>query len=239
MTSALSQAWRGRVIVPFALIISLALSACGQSSDSLDPTAAATNTATVTQEPVETSVSSFSEGSGDVPQWDSPPEMQLEEGVDYQARLVTNKGEIVVDLFESEAPLAVNNFVFLAREGYYENVPFHRVVSGFVIQSGDPTGTGRGGPGYEFQDEPVVGDYERGVLAMANRGPNTNGSQFFITLSDLSGRLPKAYTIFGNVIEGMEAVDEIAAVPVEQGAGGEMSSPTEPVFIESVEILER
>lgn len=223
----------------FVTLAALTISACGQSSSGVDPTAEPTNTATATEVPETTEEPEFYEGSGEVPQWNEPPEMQLEEGVDYQARIQTNKGEILVDLLESDAPITVNNFVFLAREGYYENVPFHRVVSGFVIQSGDPTGTGSGGPGYEFQDEPVVGDYERGVLAMANRGPNTNGSQFFITLDDLSGRLPKAYTIFGQVVDGMDSVDEIAAVPVQQGAGGEMSSPTEPVFIENVEILEQ
>ena len=169
-------------------------------------------------------------------QWQSPPEMQLEAGTDYRARLHTNKGEIVVDLFEEEAPQTVNNFVFLTEQGYYSNVPFHRVLEGFVIQSGDPTGTGRGGPGYSFADEPISRDYTRGTLAMANAGPNTNGSQFFITLQDLSGRLPKNYTIFGEVVEGMDIVDAIAAVPVERSASGEVSSPTEPVFIESVEI---
>lgn len=219
--------------------VALMFSACGQSSSSVDPTAEPTNTATATEVSAETVEPTVGEGSGEVPQWNEPPAMQLEDDVDYRARILTNKGEVVVDLLESDTPTTVNNFVFLAREGYYENVPFHRVLSGFVIQSGDPTGTGSGGPGYEFEDEPVVGDYERGVLAMANRGPNTNGSQFFITLDDLSGRLPKAYTIFGQVVEGMDAVDEIAAVPVEQGAGGEVSSPTEPVFIENVEIVEQ
>lgn len=230
----------------------LMLAACGDDSGGVDPTEPPANTATSEPAPTDSDDASASddevatenesagaptEGTGEIMQWDSPPEIQLEAGTDYQARLQTNKGEIVVDLFEEDAPKAVNNFVFLTEQGFYTNVPFHRVLEGFVIQSGDPTGTGRGGPGYQFEDEPVTRDYTRGILAMANAGPNTNGSQFFITLQDLSGRLPKNYTIFGEVIEGLDTVDAIASVPVQQGASGEASSPTEPVFIESVEII--
>lgn len=170
-------------------------------------------------------------------QWEAPPTMQLESGTDYRARMTTNKGDIVINLFQNDAPVTVNNFVFLSEQDFYQNVPFHRVVSGFVIQAGDPTGTGRGGPGYQFEDEPVTRDYTRGTVAMANAGPDTNGSQFFIVLSDLTNQLPKNYTIFGEVVEGMDAVDAIASVPVEQGPSGERSKPTEEVFIEDVEIL--
>jgi peptidylprolyl isomerase len=164
--------------------------------------------------------------------------MMLEQGKDYGAVLHTNKGDIVVDLDENGAPKTVNNFVFLANEDYYTNVPFHRIISGFMIQTGDPTGTGSGGPGYRFADEPITKDYERGTLAMANAGPNTNGSQFFICHDDLTakGQLQKNYTIFGKVVEGMDVVDAIAAVPVKPNARGENSVPTEPVTIESVEI---
>lgn len=207
------------------LICAALFAACGESAEDPGAGEQARNTATSTEEVVE------------MQQWESAPEMNLESGVDYQARLVTNKGDILIDLFEADAPVTVNSFVFLANEGFYENVPFHRVVSGFVIQSGDPTGTGRGGPGYRFNDEPVTRDYTQGTVAMANSGPNTNGSQFFITLADLTGRLPKNYTIFGQVTEGQEVVDAIAAVPVERGPSGEESSPTEPVFIENVEII--
>jgi cyclophilin family peptidyl-prolyl cis-trans isomerase len=171
-------------------------------------------------------------------QWASPPAMQLEDGKNYFARLKTNKGEIVVDLDEAGAPLTVNNFVFLAEQGYYTNVPFHRIISGFMIQTGDPTGTGRGGPGYRFADEPVTKPYARGTLAMANAGRNTNGSQFFICHQDLTGRLGPDYTIFGNVTEGIEVVDSIASVPVTLDASGrERSKPAEPVTLESVEIF--
>lgn len=169
-------------------------------------------------------------------QWDQPPEMQLEEGADYQAVLTTSHGEVVINLLADDAPMTVNNFVFLAEQGFYQNVPFHRVISGFMIQTGDPTGTGAGGPGYRFEDEEVTRDYEPGTVAMANAGPNTNGSQFFIVHGDLRGQLPKNYTIFGEVTEGMDVVDAIANVPVQPSRTGEMSSPTEDVHIESVEI---
>jgi cyclophilin family peptidyl-prolyl cis-trans isomerase len=172
-------------------------------------------------------------------QWSNPPAMQLEENQDYVATIKTNRGEIVINLLESEVPVTVNNFVFLAEQGYYENAPFHRVIKGFMIQTGDPTGTGAGGPGYRFDDEPVTRDYVPGAVAMANAGPNTNGSQFFIVHADLRGHLAKNYTIFGEVIEGMEVVDDIANVPVRASARGEMSAPTEDVYIESVEIQTR
>lgn len=221
------------------------LGACGDADEDLDPTEAPRNTAT--PEPTATVTrDASSAGAQDAPptkgfdelqQWDAPPAMMLEDGVDYRARIITNFGDVTVDLFEGEAPNTVNNFVFLANQGFYENVPIHRVLAGFVIQSGDPTGTGTGGPGYRFADEPVVRDYTRGTLAMANAGPNTNGSQFFITLADLSGQLPKNYTIFGEVVEGLDVVDQIAQVPVQRGPSGEASSPTEPVFIENIEII--
>src|SRR5690606_9575244 len=105
------------------------------------------------------------------------------------------------------APMSVNNFVTLARKGYYDGLKFHRVEPGFVIQGGCPEGTGRGGPGYKFADEPVQGEYTKGAVAMANAGPDTNGSQFFICLDDLTGRLPKQYNLFGHVTSGIEAVD--------------------------------
>ena len=150
------------------------------------------------------------------------------------ATLTTDKGDIVVDLFTDGAPKAANNFLDLAKKGYYDGVIFHRIVPGFVIQGGDPTGTGRGGPGYTFDDEPFKGDYYRGTLAMANAGPNTNGSQFFICLDDLSGgRLPKKYTIFGAVTSGMDVVDQIAA-----GRTGAQDRPVEPVKIQKVTVAE-
>ncbi|MDP9359531.1 MAG: peptidylprolyl isomerase [Chloroflexota bacterium] len=164
--------------------------------------------------------------------------MALEQGKRYTATLATNKGTIQVEFFPEGAPATVNNFVSLAREGYYDGTPFHRIVKGFVIQGGDPTGTGTGGPGFQFADEPVSRDYEKGILAMANAGPNTNGSQFFIVLGDLRGSLPKNYTIFGRVTEGMDVVDAIAATPTRRGRSGENSIPTEDVTLERVTISE-
>ena len=150
------------------------------------------------------------------------------------ATISTDKGDIVVELFTEDAPKAANNFLDLARKGFYDGVIFHRVVPGFVIQGGDPEGTGRGGPGYKFADEPFSGDYHRGTLAMANAGPNTNGSQFFICLADLSGgRLPKNYTIFGQVTKGLDVVDAIAA-----GKVGANDRPNEPVKMKKVTVNE-
>lgn len=145
-------------------------------------------------------------------QYSSPPAMTIDPAAKYTATIETNYGNIVAELFPDQAPMTVNSFVFLAREGYFDGVKFHRVVNGFVIQTGDPTGTGAGGPGYRFPDEPVTLDYTAGTLAMANAGPNTNGSQFFITLADLTGRLPKNYTILGRVSEGMDVVTKIGGV---------------------------
>jgi cyclophilin family peptidyl-prolyl cis-trans isomerase len=149
------------------------------------------------------------------------------------ATIATDKGDIVIDLHADDAPRAANNFAELARKGFYDGVIFHRVVPGFVIQGGDPTGTGRGGPGYHFEDEPFSGDYVRGAVAMANAGPNTNGSQFFICLEDLSGRLPKKYTLFGRVTAGMDVVDAIAADRIGPG-----DRPLEPVAMTSVSVSE-
>ena len=158
-----------------------------------------------------------------------------------RATIATEKGDIEVDLFTNDAPKASQNFVDLARKGFYDDVVFHRVIPGFVIQAGDgqygkkaslDTGrVGTGGPGYTFADEPVSGDYARGALAMANAGPNTNGSQFFICHQDLTGRLPKNYTLFGQVTKGMDVVDAIVAAP-----RNSRDLPDEPVAMTSVTI---
>ncbi len=164
--------------------------------------------------------------------WNTPPEFTIDPSKDYTAVLATNHGDVTISLAADRSPIAVNNFVFLAGEGFYDGVIFHRVVPGFVIQGGDPDGTGRGGPGYRFRDElEGPGDYSRGTVAMANAGPNTNGSQFFICLADVG--LPHAYTIFGAVTDGMDAVDAIAAIPTDRS-----DRPTEPAVIESVTVRE-
>ncbi len=172
-------------------------------------------------------------------QYEKPFEQTIDAAKTYTAKLETNKGTIEAEFYPEDAPVTVNNFVSLAKDGYYDGTPFHRIVPGFVIQGGDPTGTGSGGPGYNFVDEPVSKDYERGTFAMANAGPNTNGSQFFIVLQDLKGQLPKNYTIFGKVTSGLEAVDAIAATPVKRGRGGENSTPTENVTLEKVTVEEK
>ncbi|MEY4388490.1 MAG: hypothetical protein RLZZ432_209 [Chloroflexota bacterium] len=146
------------------------------------------------------------------------------------ARIDTSVGVIEFELLEELAPKAASNFATLAKSGFYDGVIFHRVIPGFVIQGGDPEGTGRGGPGYQFEDEPVTLPYRRGTVAMANAGPNTNGSQFFICLQDLP-QLPPKYTIFGQVTAGLSVVDAIAAAPTAAG-----DRPVDPVTMKAVTV---
>ena len=153
------------------------------------------------------------------------------------AILQTEKGNITISLNTDQTPITVNNFVTLAKKGFYNKTIFHRIIKGFMIQGGDPKGDGTGGPGYKFADEPFTGEYTRGTIAMANSGPNTNGSQFFIMHAD--NPLPKNYVIFGKVISGIETVDAIAESPVQPSSSGESSSPLTPVKILSVEIKEK
>ena len=147
--------------------------------------------------------------------YSSPPSMSIDLSKSYTALIKTNLGDITVELFQDTAPNTVNNFVSLSKDNYYDNVIFHRVISGFMIQGGDPSGTGHGDmgkyPGYKFDDElDSPRDYTKGILAMANAGPNTNGSQFFIMHNDYP--LPYQYTIFGNVTKGLDVVDNIASM---------------------------
>lgn len=163
-----------------------------------------------------------------------------DEGIDSRATvtatITTSCGVFTLDLDPEAAPIAVNSFVFLARQGFFDGIPIHRVSPGFVIQTGDPEGSGFGGPGYTFEDElpPADTTYDEGVLAMANSGPDTNGSQFFVTVADVS--LPPNFTIFGSLAEGRETLEEVLAVPLGANAGGEFSRPLESIYIESVEI---
>jgi peptidyl-prolyl cis-trans isomerase B (cyclophilin B) len=158
-------------------------------------------------------------------QWNQPPEMLIDEDRVFQVEMKTSRGTIQLELYPEHAPRTVNNFVFLAQEGFYDGVTFHRVIDNFMIQGGDPTGTGRGGPGYRFEDElddnPL--SHKAGVISMANAGPNTNGSQFFITHSP-QPHLDGKHTVFGQVVEGKDVVDSIQqgdtilAVNVEKSA---------------------
>lgn len=167
-----------------------------------------------------------------VKQYDSPPEQTIDLDKTYKATLDTNHGEIEIEFDAASSPRTVNNFVFLARDGFYDGVIFHRVIEDFMIQGGDPTGTGRGGPGYRFRDETEgEGSYTRGTVAMANAGPNTNGSQFFICHSDVG--LPHSYTIFGRVTTGMDTVDSIATTDTDRN-----DRPHEDVVIKKVTVTE-
>ncbi|WP_336314051.1 peptidylprolyl isomerase [Iamia majanohamensis] len=139
-----------------------------------------------------------------------PPEMQIDTDTRYEVVLGTTKGEITMVLDPALAPVTVNNFVVNARDGFYTGLTFHRVVPEFVIQGGDPEGTGRGGPGYTFADEPVRAEYTLGAVAMANAGPDTNGSQFFICIDDCTRKLGKQYNLFGYVTSGIEVAQSIA-----------------------------
>ena len=152
----------------------------------------------------------------------------------YTATMVTSKGTMTIALDPAGAPRTVNNFVVLARYHYFDGIVFHRIIPGFVIQGGDPEGSGRGGPGYRFEDElPRAGRYEVGSLAMANAGPNTNGSQFFIISGPDGARLPLSYSLFGKVVSGLDVVAALDAV----GTPGQ-GRPKEKVVIESVTIIE-
>jgi len=165
--------------------------------------------------------------------FDGPPPMCIDVNKRYSAHIVTSKGDLVIALDPVAAPKTVNNFVFLARYHYYEGIVFHRVIPGFVLQGGDPTGTGTGGPGYKFEDElPRSGRYELGSLAMANAGPNTNGSQFFVISGPSGVRLPPQYSLFGKVIDGLDVVAAIDAIGTQSG------KPKELVTISSVTITE-
>lgn len=215
-------------------LLALVLTACGSAESTTIPTIETRPTTAPTAEVAPTEASTGrpttapSDGSntsspGMPKQYASEPAMTIDVNKQYIATLKTQKGDIVIELNAKNAPRTVNNFVFLAREGFYDNVTFHRVIPGFMAQGGDPTGTGMGGPGYQF-----VNEYEdttsnllfdkAGVLAMANAGPNTNGSQFFITLAPALHLTPDAYTIFGQVTAGQDVVDQIT--PRDPNMGG-------------------
>lgn len=162
------------------------------------------------------------------------PSMEIDQNKEYSAVLHTTEGDVEIAFTTKQTPITVNNFVTLAKKSFYNGTIFHRVIKGFMIQGGDPTGTGGGGPGYQFDDEPFEGEYTRGTVAMANAGPDTNGSQFFIMHADVP--LPKDYVIFGHVTKGLDVVDKIAGAEVKMSDMGEMSVPVKPVQVKSVDI---
>lgn len=162
------------------------------------------------------------------------PDMIIDTSKEYQALIQTNRGDIKVELYASDTPKTVNNFVYLAQNNFYQGTIFHRVIKDFMIQGGDPTGTGMGGPGYKFEDEDSSNKLVKGSLAMANSGPDTNGSQFFIVTTESTPWLDGKHTNFGQVIEGMDVVEKIAQVKT-----GAQDKPIEPVVIEGVEIIKK
>ena len=223
--------------------VAIVLASCGDDpTSSEDPTPADSSAAA--DEDIEGNCWSVEdrslEGSTNVPnqqQWSSAPEMQIDPAGSYVATVNTSEGTFKFDLLTGEAPNTVNNFVCLAKAGYFDNTPFHRIIAGFMFQGGDPTGTGSGGPGYRFNDEPINLEYRKGTVAMANAGANTNGSQFFVVLDD-NTKLQKNYTIFGQVSEGMDVVEKLGQTPTTTNSRGEKSVPIEPVTMESVTIEE-
>jgi cyclophilin family peptidyl-prolyl cis-trans isomerase len=221
----------GLLAVSFVLLSGCASTGSGQSS--AGSTAAPTSSSAPT-------------ASAKPKQWSKAPDMIIDPKKSYEAEMTTSKGKFTIQLFAKEAPKTVNNFVFLAKEGFYDNVTFHRIIKSFMIQTGDPLGNGSGGPGYRFEDElNTPYKYEEGTVAMANSGANTNGSQFFIctgpdAVFSLNAR--PNYTIFGKVTAGIENVQKIADTPVKMNPGGNDDSPsmpTEKVIIQSITIKEK
>jgi len=212
-----------------AIALAPALAGCG-SSDS-GATSAAASTAASPSTPAKTVADAT---AAKVKSWSSAPPMTINTNATYTADLATSKGDITIALDPKKAPNTVNNFVFLAKHGFYDGLTFHRVIPGFVIQGGDPQGTGSGGPGYQFADElPQAGDYKVGSVAMANAGPNTNGSQFFIITGSDGAALPPAYSLFGTVATGQAVANAISKTAP---AGSEAPDP--PVVITKVTITE-
>ncbi len=197
---------------------------------------------TTTQKPMDsTPIPSATPSATPNPKkYGSLPALSIDTQKVYHATITTNKGTMKLTLFAKDTPVTVNNFVCLARDGFSNDTVFHRIIKGFMIQGGDPEGTGAGGPGYRFNDEPVTRDYTRGTIAMANAGANTNGSQFFIMHQDYA--LQKNYVIFGGIDPGdstsSATLDAIAQTPVTMSASGEQSVPTEKIVVQSVIIEE-
>ena len=208
------------------IIIFLLLSFCSSSTE---------ETAEEAEVQIDTTTTTIGEDMSEKI-YANQPEMKINTDSSYTAVIKTNLGDMTVEFFTDDAPITVNNFISLSKDGYYDNVIFHRVISGFMIQGGDPSGTGHGDygkyPGYKFDDElNNQRPYEKGILAMANAGPNTNGSQFFIMHVDYP--LPYSYTIFGQVVDGFDVIDEIASVETDSA-----DKPTTDVVISTIEITE-
>ena len=224
-------------------IVALLLSGCGVTSNSSEALIPAGDTGISLQDQASQGVvsdnpdQSVSSDTVTNNKTSNMPEMIIDQNKTYTAIMHTTAGDITLELNAKATPITVNNFVWLAKKGFYDGVIFHRVIKDFMIQGGDPTGTGSGGPGYQFDDEPFTGGYAKGTIAMANAGPNTNGSQFFIMHADYP--LPPNYVIFGKAISGLDVVDKIATAKTTIGGDGAMSKPIDPVKITSIEIIEK
>jgi cyclophilin family peptidyl-prolyl cis-trans isomerase len=196
-----------------------------------------TLTATLAGVAISTFIASGALAAGLALQWSQPPRMTINTRAHYTATVKTTDGTFTIALLPRTAPITVNNFVFLAEHHFYDNVVFHRIIKTFMVQTGDPTGTGAGGPGYTFKDERVTMAYTQGIVAMANAGPNTNGSQFFIVV-EKKAPLQPAYTIFGKVASGMSVVLKIAGTRVGPSPTGELSHPLHTIKMLKVTIHE-
>lgn len=218
------------------LVLALVTASCGDDDSTGAKTADIATTEYVAFRDQPVACDADVPSSAQSMQFAAPDDMGITDTA--MAMIHTSCGDVTIELYPSIAPATVNSFVFLAEQGYFDGTVSHRVYPGFMIQAGDPTATGRGGPGYTIADEfpPADFSYERGVVAMANTGqPNSGGSQFFMMLADYP--LPPSYSVFGRVVGGMDVLDRIAEVPVTaRGGNPEVSSPLESVFIESVEI---
>lgn len=204
-------------------------------------TPVATTTIQETPTKMEEPMKTITESPKKSKSYSSAPVLSISTEKTYTALVKTSKGSMKIQLYPKDAPNTVNNFVFLAREGFYNNTVFHRIIKGFMIQGGDPKGDGTGGPGYRFADEKVTREYTRGTIAMANAGPDTNGSQFFVMHADYP--LPKNYIIFGSIdpkdSESLKTLDAIATTPTSFSSMGEQSKPIDAITVESVTIDEK
>jgi cyclophilin family peptidyl-prolyl cis-trans isomerase len=239
-----------RLLLISVILAALVFSACGTpttstTSQTTVPKSSITSAPASTPVPVSSAVSTAATTTSAAvttpaaKRWSKPPAMQIDTSKTYLATVDTSLGVFKIQLFASETPNTVNNFVFLSQQNFYNGVIFHRIIKTFMIQTGDPTGTGGGSPGYKFNDElPPKHSYDPGIVAMANAGPNTQGSQFFICTGADAKNLNSMpnYTQFGLVVEGMDIVQKIAAVPVGASSSGEMSRPKTPPVIKTITI---
>ncbi|MFC5648412.1 peptidylprolyl isomerase [Paenibacillus solisilvae] len=223
-------------MIVLAAVLLLVLTGCGNKPNNETPAAGTDNTAS------NSGTTAGGNNAADAKSWSEPPKMTIDKNKTYLAHFKTDKGEFTAELFAKDAPITVNNFVFLANQKFFDGIKFHRVISDFMIQTGDPLGNGTGGPGYNIPDELDNGHkYEVGTLAMANTGqPSSGGSQFFICTGPTAANLDQqpSYSIFGKIAEGMDVVTAIANTPVEE-SNGELSKPIDDVLISSVTIEEK